>query len=199
MLITGTRLRKLATAAVAFATAGVALVGQPAWAAGSPNASAATPTAAAPTVVVSTQHVASARAALLDTMRRAHATPTGPVQTQSVPGPVAGCVGDKAMSGGTSPYGVVQVFFTFTTDCNAADNAVTRVGGMVTGSYCFSGVSGSGCTQLPGWSPYYINGKYVVYTAVQTCYTSNLGRCNPTSVSAVHTAIYFAKQYDWND
>jgi hypothetical protein len=132
-------------------------------------------------------------------MHAAGVTPTGTIHTDSVDGPIAGCVGSKSMSGGSTPDGVVQVFFTFVTDCNASDAAVTRVGGQVTGSYCFNGVSGSGCTQLPGWSLYYTNGKYAVYSAVQTCYTGGLGTCYPTAVSAVHEALSFNQPYRWND
>ncbi len=134
-------------------------------------------------------------------MREAGSKPVGPIHTESVPGPVPGCVGSKSMAGGSTPDGVIQVFFTFVTDCKASDtsSAVTRSGGQVTGSYCFSGINGSGCTQLGGWSPYYTDGKYATYSAIQTCYTGWLGTCTPTSVSAIHEILSFNQPLRWND
>ncbi len=178
------RRRALTIAAAALATTGFATtITQPAF--------AATGKSPAPT----------ATAVIKAKMRAAGVTPTGPIHTDSVAGPVPGCVGSKSMSGGSTPDGVVQVFFTFITDCRASDtsSAVTRSGGQVTGSYCFSGINGSGCTQLGGWSPYYTDGKYATYTAVQTCYTGGLGSCYPTSVSAVHEILSFNQPLRWND
>ena len=157
-------------------------------------------TIAAPASAATAKTPASATA-LQAKMHAVGSTPVGPIHTESVPGPVPGCVGDKSMAGGSTPDGVVQVFFTFVTDCRASDtsSAVTRSGGQVTGSYCFSGINGSGCTQLGGWSPYYTDGKYATYSAVQTCYTGGLGSCYPTSVSAVHEILSFNQPLRWND
>ncbi len=179
----GTRRRRRASRATALAVAGIATM---------TGVSSFTTPASASTAPTS---VSVLRAKL----RAAHAKPNGPITTQSVPGPIAGCVGDKSMTGATTWDGVVQVFFTFVTDCKASDAAVTRVGGQVTGGYCWSGVSGSGCTQLPGWSPYYTDGKYATYSMVVTCYTGWLGNCHPTSVSAIHEILSFNQPYRWND